>query len=161
MIFMKTNRLFISLIGLIILFLVGCGERPSSTIQATREIVVTPVVTEVVTRPSCTLLGCNDGLTIGLTGTWPDSFSIDVVYDAGGESMQVTKRCDNGRWAVNNQPCDEIQLETAPAVVTVTAHWGGNSTSQVYEPAYEPFRPNGPNCAPVCQVSMITFAFPE
>lgn len=147
------------------LFLVGCAERPSTGLQVTRlvtrEVVVTRIVPGGEAVQSCTLLGCQDSLTIGLTGARPKSFAIDIGYDMDGEYVQVTRRCENGRWAANDQPCTEIQLETAPNVVTITAHWSGNSTSQVYEPEYEPFRPNGPNCEPVCQVSTITFAFPE
>ncbi|MEJ2748436.1 MAG: hypothetical protein P8183_11100 [Anaerolineae bacterium] len=162
---MKRNVLLKGLMGLVILLLVGCGERPPTVIQVTRLVTRVVVVTRIVPNgrdaKSCTLLGCQDRLTIGLTGDRPETFSIDIVYEAGGESMQVSRLCENGRWAANDQPCTEIQLEAAPDVVTVNAHWSGNSTSQVYEPDYEPFRPNGPDCEPVCQVSTITFAFPE
>lgn len=149
---MKSKRIFTVFVGLVLVLLVGCGEKVTS------EVVVTRVVTEV---PSCTLLGCQDSLTIGLTDAWPESFSIDVVYEVGGENMQVTQRCENGRWTANDQPCTEIQLEAAPAAVVITAQWGENSITQEYTPDYEPFRPNGPGCEPVCQMSTITFAFPK
>ena len=162
---MKRNGSFKSLIGLMLLLVVGCRERPPTTIQVTRiitrEVVITRIVPGVGETQSCTLLGCQDRLTVGLTGDWPDSFSIDIVYAMSGESMQVARRCVNGRWAANDQPCNEIQLETGPNIVTITARWEDNSISQVYEPVYEQFQPNGPACEPVCLAGTITFDFPE
>lgn len=162
---MKSKRIFTVFIGLVLVLLVGCRERPFTTIQVTRlvtrEVVVTRIVPGGGEVQSCTLLGCQDRLTIGLTGARPETFSIDIGYNLSGERVQVTRRCENGRWATNDQPCTEIQLEAAPEAVTITARWGESRITQDYKPDYEPFRPNGPDCEPVCQLSTITFTFPE
>lgn len=160
---MKPNWLFLSLIGLTLLLLFGCNERPSTTIQVTRvvtrEVAVTRIIPGGGEVQMCTLLGCQDELTVELDVDLPETFSIDIVYEAGGESVQVTRWCENGRWITDDQPCVEFQLEAAPDEVAVTAHWGENKISQVYNPDYDPFRPNGPACEPVCWMGTITFSF--
>jgi hypothetical protein len=158
---MKSKWILTVYVGLVLVLLVGCGERPFTTILVTREVVVTRIVPEGAPVPSCTLLGCEDTVTIGLTGARPETFSIEVAYDSGRVIVHEMYRCENGRWAANNRPCTEIQLEAAPQAVTTTARWGESRITQEYIPDYEPFRPNGPDCEPVCQVSTVTFAFAD
>jgi hypothetical protein len=95
----------------------------------------------------CTLMGCIDGLDIILTGSVPDSVTIEAT-SSGGETR--TAEC------VRSDGCGDVAFEGFhPEKVTVRISWDGGSVAVTLEPAYSVSQPNGPDCGPTCLYSRV------
>jgi hypothetical protein len=118
----------------------------------------------VVSDQFCTLMGCVGDLNIeiaGLTANTP--FEVSVVYPSG-ETQTLT--C--GTEAEQAEPFVSSCSPTGaffsltpdvepPQEITVIVTIDGKQTSEVIQPAYEKFQPNGEDCPPVCYTAKILF----
>ena len=99
-------------------------------------------------RPTtfCTDIGCDDELIIVLAGNPPASYTITAVADNGDErSRECSSDCDG-----------HVSFRFTPESVTIVVTWQGGSIQQTVEPRYAPFRPNGPNCSPICRRAIVS-----
>jgi hypothetical protein len=106
----------------------------------------------------CTEIGCFDGLTVQLQGSIPAAFSVEATAP-GGETTVVV--CPEGGAGV---VCgvDQLVFEGfTREEVTITISWDGGSLTETFRPAYETFRPNGPDCPPECRQAEITMRLGE
>jgi hypothetical protein len=105
---------------------------------------------------ACTLVGCSGGLTIDVVGLPPSAnYQISVSFPS---SETRTLTC--GSEAETNtfdQSCSQtgayFRLATdvnPPQEITVTVEANGKSITQVFNPTYEKFQPNGKSCEPIC-----------
>lgn len=101
---------------------------------------------------ACTLIGCNDGLSVTFKGTAPDNFSLklkaegqtELNLSCPGGSSQFT--CLPGRVLVNNY---------TPAQVEVTYTAGDKTVTRSFTPSYTTASPNGPDCGPSCKQATV------
>lgn len=97
----------------------------------------------------CTLIGCENGLTVEVNQSLQQSFTVNVR--AGTQTIH-TFRCDPG------QPCRAFISNQTPDEVTVSIDAGGGQqpVSRTYRPEYRLNRPNGPDCDPECKQATVT-----
>jgi hypothetical protein len=97
----------------------------------------------------CTLIGCDDGLSVEVKSSLQQSFTVNVRT---GTQTLHTFRCDPG------QPCQAFVRNQTPAEVTVSIDAGGGQqpVSRTYHPEYQINRPNGPDCPPDCKQAMVS-----
>jgi hypothetical protein len=100
---------------------------------------------------ACTLIGCIDGLEIVLTGSVPDSVTVEATA-SGGETR--TAEC------VRSDGCVYVAFEGFhPEEVTVRVAWDSGTIAVTLEPAYTVSQPNGPDCPPICRYSRVVIDF--
>ena len=97
----------------------------------------------------CTLIGCDDGLSVVVNHTLPQSFTVTVRV---ATQTLHTFRCDPG------QPCQAFVRNQTPEEVTVSIDAGGGQppVSRTYRPEYRINRPNGADCPPDCKQATVT-----
>ena len=102
----------------------------------------------------CTLIGCDDQLTVALAsapaaGPW----RVDVVT-ANGETASFecpdASRCG----------ASAIFRNFAPTRATVTVTYGGRTGSTQVTPSYAQVQPNGKECGPICTQATVTVPLP-
>jgi hypothetical protein len=96
-------------------------------------------------------IGCEDSFMLSLTGELPAEFSLTVVGTDGlrfesGISCSLVDCSKELSWHILGNP-EEI---------TVTVEWADTSVSQVFEPTYMPYNPNGEDLVPICMISAVT-----
>ncbi len=97
----------------------------------------------------CTLIGCTDGLTVQIEGTLPTAFVLEAVAPAG---PPVIVECPDSALCGSN-----IFLEGfTPEEVTIRLSFDSDSVSETFNPFYETYLPNGPDCPPECLVASVT-----
>jgi len=97
----------------------------------------------------CTLIGCEDGVTVQISENRPDSLSLTIYLNDDSEAHTSTI-CTN--------PDSSCAIRTGgktPETVTVEVEWGNELYRQTFTPEYEGFQPNGPNCPPTCRTALI------
>jgi len=121
-------------------------------------IVVLMMLGPLVGGQMCTLVGCVGGLNVELAGLPAFTpYQIELAFPSG-ETQTVT--CDPGA-ADESEPfvksCSAggafFSLEQdvkPPQEITITVSINGDQITQVFQPKYEAFQPNGSNCPPVC-----------
>lgn len=97
----------------------------------------------------CTLIGCNDGLSVQVTSAVTQSITVTV---RANNQVIRTFRCEPGN------PCTSFIEDQMPTSVSVTVEAPGGTVNRVYTPEYRTARPNGPNCPPTCRQATITVA---
>ncbi len=102
---------------------------------------------------ACTEIGCSDGLTVSLDGPAPTGTIIEVE-DVDGSTMSIECGVD---W-----PCQNSVFFAGftPDRVTVTVTNAAGVRTAVFDPAYEAFRPNGPDCEPECVQAVVDMDLP-
>jgi hypothetical protein len=102
------------------------------------------------TRP-CTLVDCEvNGLTVRVEGTLPTVYMVTVSSpneEARSRVCWTPAHCVGG--AVHF-------AGYSPAEVSITVEWEDGTATATAEPTYQVFRPNGPDCEPVCRTATIT-----
>ena len=97
----------------------------------------------------CTQIGCTDGLTVQIEGTLPTAFVLEAVAPVG---PPVIVECPDSALCGSN-----IFLEGfTPEEVWIRLSFDSNSVSETFNPVYETFQPNGPDCPPECLVASVT-----
>ena len=97
----------------------------------------------------CTLIGCNGGLMIEVTGTGGARATVEV--SASGQQTR-TFECDAG------QGCQRFLENFTPAQARVTIRLADRTVERTVSPQYRVSRPNGPRCAPECRQATVQVA---
>ncbi|HEU4989472.1 MAG TPA: hypothetical protein VFT41_06805 [Gemmatimonadaceae bacterium] len=104
------------------------------------------------TQRACTLIGCDSGITIMLSGTAAASVTR-VEVSAPGDTTRAhdctsTSPCTGtfGVWFANY----------TPATVTVHLVMATDSRTYTITPTYKDQQPNGPDCPPVCHQATLS-----
>jgi hypothetical protein len=113
-------------------------------------------------------MGCGFTLQIELLGSIPPDFVLRVVT-LNGESISVHCRqgavvYDGGTTTGASFVCGANQvaiLNFSPEELTITVESQGVNASQEFHPDYNEFRPNGPDCEPVCRSAKVEFRVPS
>jgi hypothetical protein len=105
---------------------------------------------------ACTLVGCSGGLTVEVAGL-PASADYQISLSLpSGETHTLT--CgSNAEANTFEQSCSQsgayFRLATdvnPPQEITITVEANGEKVTQVFNPHYEKFQPNGVGCEPIC-----------
>ena len=97
----------------------------------------------------CTLVGCEDGVSILIGEERPDTLSVTVFVDDESEPYGAIECTDP------DHPCFFRVGEETPEKITVDIKWEGGEFLESFEPAYEAYQPNGPDCPPTCATASI------
>ncbi|TVQ87237.1 MAG: hypothetical protein EA397_18130 [Deltaproteobacteria bacterium] len=129
----------------------------------------------------CTQIGCESGLTVEIEGieSWPAGDYV-VRASVDGESVQCegsiplnpcdqgyTFTCSDGVARISESGCDLPEREhglshvhflaDAAREVSLRIERDGELLGeQTFEPSYETFQPNGPECEPTCRQAQHT-----
>lgn len=128
-------------------------------------ILVAPLLATSCEPTTCTLIGCYDGVDVVLAPAVTTTYDAELVLH--GITGGFTCALSDGGWqfmdrrgSVPVQWCTGggFLIEGTPSLVEVSVRaqddsWTGAISA---EPTYEAFQPNGPGCAPVCQVAELT-----
>ena len=96
---------------------------------------------------ACTLIGCDSGLRVFLTGNVPTGGRVSAAADG------LTPRTVD---CPANRPCSEMFFrDLTPARVSITVESGGSSITRTFNPSYQTFQPNGKDCDPTCRIANI------
>jgi hypothetical protein len=131
---------------------------------------------------ACTLIGCDDGLTIKFSLDEPGTYTFELVAD--GESITCSaalplppcssggaSNCSANGVFVGESGCaldpsaqsleDLAFMGTTPTSVEITVLRDGvEITRQTFTPAYKTVTPNGPGCDPTCTLGEVSLAAP-
>lgn len=97
----------------------------------------------------CTQVGCEDGVSIMIEKEKPDTLSVTVFVDDESEPFGSIE-CTNPE-----HPCIFRVSEETPEKISVNIEWDGGEFSENFEPVYESYQPNGPDCPPTCTTASI------
>jgi hypothetical protein len=104
---------------------------------------------EVFEPKACTLIGCEDALTVSVTGITAGTASVEVK--AGDATMTATCEVRNGK-------CDAYFARFIPTAATVTVRTATQTVSRTVSIAYQDSQPNGPGCNPICRQATVSVA---
>ncbi len=115
---------------------------------------------------TCTLQGCGYVLAVQLKGQVPGDYFIEA---AGEDGKTLTAHCVNGALAEGTYydgspvcaPTEVWFPNFQPKELNVTLRWEEHRISRAFEPTYQIFYPNGPECEPACPSGAVEFAIPE
>jgi len=99
----------------------------------------------------CTLIGCNDVLTVAIAGA-PTQTLVTVVatqLDAPVASMSSSCTATTGS-------CSVSFSGFAPSNVRIDVSWDSQTKQVTVQPAYQISRPNGPDCPPACRFATVS-----
>jgi hypothetical protein len=93
--------------------------------------------------PVCTLIGCSDGINLVLTGEVPESYFITIgVPDGESQRFEITdNNIKSGHHFFGDITAEKVYVTIEAADTTFT---------EVFEPEYKKFKPNGSKCPPTC-----------
>lgn len=101
---------------------------------------------------ACTLIGCNDGLSVTFKGSPPENFTLRLKAD-GQADINVT--CPGGSTQFTCLP-DRVMINNyTPTQVDVTYTAGDKTLTRSFTPSYTSSEPNGPGCGPVCRQASV------
>jgi hypothetical protein len=98
----------------------------------------------------CTLVDCDSGLIVHVLG-------IENVTGIEAESRggAVYKWECSPTTGCGNDP-QALFSDFRPSIVRIRVIAGSDTTTREFEPVYEAWRPNGPDCDPVCWLGTVT-----
>lgn len=93
----------------------------------------------------CSEISCQDGFAVRFSSPIPVGTRITLTSpQAGDQEFECT-----------TEACEAVFFPNyTPAQVTVTVHQE-NPTTVGFAPEYRPFRPNGGDCPPTCQIAEV------
>jgi hypothetical protein len=111
-------------------------------------VVLIPVAASFVSCGiSCTLIGCDGGLTVRIRGQLPTTYR--VLAEVNGFRPLIVEctpqSCGNSAYFPDFFPAElEVTIETTTSSVT-----------RRFKPEWRTFRPNGEGCEPECKVAVV------
>ena len=103
----------------------------------------------------CTLVGCNDGLQVHVSGDLPAELPVTVEAVArDGERREREALC-----AGQPRVCQASFEGFWPEEVMIRVTSGSRSVAQTGRPSYSTLRPNGRCCPPSCRTAAVSIAF--
>ena len=106
--------------------------------------------------PACTLLACENGLTVNLAQAPTGAYSIEVFTPSAVPGPHYVFQCADAASCGTSAFFPEFT--PANVVVRVTTQRGMHQDALV--PVYQKARPNGPRCGPECTQATVTVALP-
>ena len=102
---------------------------------------------------ACTMIGCEDGLTVAVEGTPDSAYRLEIR--APGEEIRV-QECPSPA------ECGQVFLVGfLPEEVTVElVTESGERSTRTVRPEIETVQPNGPDCPPTCRQARVTVPWP-
>ncbi len=102
---------------------------------------------------ACTLIGCQSGLTLDLSGDLPADFTIRLSADSDSTR---TIECDPAH------PCEPTVFvsDFTPPRVFIEIDGADLGFRQEFVPEYVTSRPNGPDCPPECRQARLDVVLP-
>ena len=121
----------------------------------------TPTQEEVI---ECTLIGCEDSLSINLVGNVPNEYLVDLEFNdmilslecesiGSSEASSKSTRADCRDWGV-------VFWGVSPEEAIVRIYSGELLIEENIRPTYEVFQPNGFDCPPICRVGSAIVIIP-
>ena len=107
---------------------------------------------EMMTGVDCTLIACGDAIRVELADL-PEPFTI--TFRAEGEEPLTFESSDP-------ELEDDVVFipDVEPDRLTVEVEAEGVDFTQTFDLEYETFRPNGPDCPPVCRMATVVVDLP-
>jgi len=103
-------------------------------------------------QQACTMMGCEDGLSVVVEGTPVGAYRIEARA-AGGETR--VREC------ASPQQCGAVFFAGfLPEEVTVEVIGGAQRSSRTVRPVVESVQPNGRDCPPTCRQARVTVPWP-
>lgn len=151
---------------------------PTLTAEGTPSAAPTATAAPQGPLVACTKMGCMDGLEITLSPETPKAGAYSVTVAAGSNTAtcEVTfpypacgtlaTKCSGSlpmmaqesgcELPKDKQTFPKLRLGATPDEVQVTVKRGKTTlTDQKMKPTMEEFRPNGPQCGPVCKLGKL------
>ena len=97
----------------------------------------------------CTLIGCNDGLTVQVTNAPAGPYRIEAYVSSG--LPRYGQDCPGG-------PCIVFFPDFTPADVFIQVITPPDTSTHHVQPMYTLTRPNGPGCDPECRQATVNIA---
>ena len=102
-------------------------------------------------RRICTLIGCNNSLTVEVTGATLRPITVEIHQP--GSTQRYSQEC------TSPSPCLFVFEMTPPQVIVQVTTSAGSRTEQ-FGPTYVTRRPNGEGCDPECRSATVSIAAP-
>ncbi len=121
----------------------------------------TEIKTLTTTPKECTLIGCEDSLSITINGNIPDKYMIRLVDSKGAKTEII---CSAGQIYSQSSTSYESSCEEwgialfnySPDVLDLTISWDEESFSKRVQPNYEDYYPNGQDCPVGCRTGSVS-----
>lgn len=101
---------------------------------------------------SCTLIGCDDGLSVQFSRPPVGAFRVEATVL--NDPVVAAIDCADAATCMVRFPdlvAEHVTLRLITSEGTVT---------QQFQPRYEDVRPNGPRCGPACRQATVTLQLP-
>ena len=125
----------------------------------------------VLPRTMCTEIGCAGGLSVMLLseepladGAWEvavtqqDGTSASCAFTVQGGAITASQDCAALEVLEEDEGVRLQFLEVDGDVNVTVTQDGAEQASEDFAPEYEEFRPNGPDCPPVCRSASVEVA---
>ena len=101
-----------------------------------------------VTGQVCTLIGCESGLSVELTGSLGVPFRVEVTTE--GSPLRMVRECPTAA------DCQRIFFaDYTPSSPVIRVITGSDTTTVRRTVEYARHEPNGPGCGPICRVGVV------
>jgi hypothetical protein len=102
----------------------------------------------------CTLIGCDDSLTVKFTKPPVAPFRIEAR--GSPEEAPRVYECTDIATCIKAPILERF----GPSVVTLTITYQGRSTARQVQPQYTGLYPNGKHCGAACRLGTVTVSLP-
>ena len=106
---------------------------------------------------ACTLIGCQNGLTVRLSATPAAPFRVELRVTSSTSQPVYVYDCSNVERCAQGVFFPDFSGEQAFVSVVTDA---GTRTTEITRIQYRVSRPNGPNCPPECRQATVTADVP-
>jgi hypothetical protein len=106
---------------------------------------------------TCTLIGCQNGLTVRLSTMPAAPFRVELRVASPTSQPAYVYDCSNPASCAQGAFFPDFSGEHAFVTVVTSA---GTRTTEVTRIEYRVSRPNGPNCPPECRQATVTADVP-
>lgn len=102
---------------------------------------------------ACTLIGCQNGLTVQLSATPATPFRVELRVTSPTAQPAYVYSCSSPATCTQGVFFPDFSGEHAFVTVVTDA---GTRTTEISRIEYRVSRPNGPNCPPECRQATVT-----
>ena len=114
----------------------------------------------------CTLIGCDDTLTVQIYGYIPKTYMV-VLIDPDGDEVEF--QCGQEELTLQPNYYYDPKCESwgfwlsnySPNIVEITMEWDGEIFSKTVRPSHNYSYPNGPDCPPECRSGRASIYIPN
>ena len=112
---------------------------------------------------ACTLMGCQDSLTVTMSGRVPPEFTMELAQRNGRTIIVHCKdgsNVESGDQGAAFCTADGAIFFASPDIGSVTISWEGGGIDSEIAPVYSVLQPNGPGCPPTCRTAEVGIPIP-